>query len=152
MICEFSIISLADSMIKLGSQRFIIYGKVKLNVMSPSKLSDLDKAKIVSLILDKRPENALELLADFYRVKIPRLTVGTVRGHRSNVLAVYLPAKNVILAVNQDALFHPFVILHEWYHHIRSKSGEHRGTERHADAYAKSFIDSFKKIGRSVLS
>ena len=118
--------------------------------MSDLGPSDVEKAFIVSLILDKKPENALQLLSDFYKVKPPKLSVGTVRGHRRNVLAVYLPAKQIILAVNQDAFYHPFVILHEWYHHIRSSGGVHRGTERHANAYAKSFIDSFNKIKRST--
>ncbi len=120
--------------------------------MSDLKLSDAEKATIVSLILDKRPENALQLLADFYKVKAPKLSVGTVRGHRRNVLAVYLPTKHIILAINQEAFYHPFVIIHEWYHHIRSSGGVHRGTERHANAYAKSFIDSFEKIKRSLAS
>jgi hypothetical protein len=40
----------------------------------------------------------------------------------------------------------PFIVLHEFYHHIRTRAGVHRGSEKHANMYAKSFIDSYKKI------
>jgi len=43
-------------------------------------------------------------------------------------------------------LLNPFVILHEFYHHLRSKSvdGTHKGTERGADKFALDFITEYQ--------
>lgn len=94
------------------------------------EVDDTVKSKVVSLILRKKPEKALEILAKLYKVKNPKLRVGTVKKHRKTALAVYVYKDNTIYASNSDILCDPFVILHEFYHHIRSKSGEHRGTEK----------------------
>jgi len=101
------------------------------------------KAKVVQLILEKEPEQALELLATLYKVKNPKLRVGTVKKRRKTALAVYVHKDNTIYASNSDMLYNPFVILHEFYHHIRSKSGEHKGTEKNADLFANEFIKSY---------
>jgi hypothetical protein len=42
-------------------------------------------------------------------------------------------------------LRNPFVILHEFYHHLRTDLDlKHRGTEKHADAFAREFIQVFE--------
>jgi hypothetical protein len=74
------------------------------------------------------------------------LRVGTVKGRRKTALAVYVHEKNTIYASNSDMLYNPFVILHEFYHHIRSKSGEHKGTEKNADAFAIEFMKSYLRV------
>jgi hypothetical protein len=40
----------------------------------------------------------------------------------------------------------PFVIIHEFYHHLRSKAVDkmHRGTEKNADKFAIEFIEAYK--------
>ena len=110
-----------------------------------SELDDLTKARIVQMILDGKTENALEKLSEFYRVETPQITVGTIKRKRRTVYAVYVPGEKKIYALNSDIFYNPFVILHEYYHHIRSKLGKHRGSERHANTYAKDFIDSYNK-------
>lgn len=110
------------------------------------ELDDLAKAKIVQMILNKKTENALEKLSEFYHVESPKIVVGTIKGKRRTVYAVYVPAQKKIYALNSDIFYNPFIILHEYYHHIRSKLGVHRGSEKHANMYAKDFIDSYTRI------
>lgn len=112
-------------------------------------LDDLTRAKIVQMILDGATERALEMLSGFYRIETPRISVGTVKRKRRTVYAVYMPAKKKIYALNSDILCNPFVILHEYYHHIHSKLGVHRGSERHANMYACEFINSYTRIAGS---
>ncbi len=113
-------------------------------------MDESTKAKVVHLILEKKPEQALEMLATLYKVKNLKLRVGTVKKRRKTALAVYVHDQNTIYASNSDMLYNPFVMLHEFYHHIRTKSGEHRGTERNADAFANAFIRSYLRFKNSV--
>lgn len=101
------------------------------------------QARVVYMILDKKTEEALRVLGEFYRVKPPEIAVGTVKGKRRTAYAVYVPKERKIYAMNSDILYNPFVMLHEFYHHLRSQGGPHRGTERHANLYAQGFVDSF---------
>lgn len=110
------------------------------------EIDDSIKAKAVRLILARQPEQALEFLSTLYKIKNPKLRVGTVKGRRKTALAVYVHEKNTIYASNSDMLYNPFVILHEFYHHIRSKSGEHKGTEKNADAFAIEFMKSYLRV------
>lgn len=107
---------------------------------------DLTKAKIVYLILNKKTEEALQNLSNFYKVTPPEITVGTIKGKRRTVYAVYVQQERKIYCINSDIFYNPFIVLHEFYHHLRTKAGTHRGSERYANMYAKSFIDSYKKI------
>ncbi|MGI0092813.1 MAG: hypothetical protein ACREA8_01775, partial [Nitrosotalea sp.] len=59
---------------------------------------------------------------------------------------VYVVQEKKIYALNSDIFYNPFVMLHEYYHHIRSKLGTHRGSEKHANMYAQEFIDSYMRI------
>ncbi|MGI0018903.1 MAG: hypothetical protein ACREAY_00365 [Nitrososphaera sp.] len=106
----------------------------------------MTKAKIVYLILNRETEQALQMLSSFYRVKPPEVTVGTVKGKRRTAYAVYVPKERKIYAMNADIFYNPFVMLHEFYHHLRTQGGPHRGTERHADLYAHGFINSYKAV------
>ena len=114
------------------------------------ELDDLTKAKIVKMILDKKTETALEKLSEFYHVSSPKIVVGTIKGKRRTAYAVYLPSQKKIYALNSDVFYNPFIILHEYYHHIRSKLGVHRGSEKHANMYAKDFVDSYTRIVRQL--
>ncbi len=103
------------------------------------------KASVVALILDARPEEALDVLSRWYRVEKPRLGVGVVEGKTKGVAAVYSSRRREILAANREYLYNPFVMVHEFYHHLRSRSGRHRGTEKDADRFAMNFIETYQR-------
>jgi len=63
----------------------------------------------------------------------------------------YVTEKKTIYFSNQDALYNPFVVLHEFYHHLRSTGGKHKGTEKFADAFAEDFLDAYKEAARFTL-
>lgn len=111
-----------------------------------SNLDDLTKAKIVALILDKKTELALEKLSELYKVDAPKIVVGTIKKKRRTIYAVYVVQEKKIYALNSDIFYNPFIVLHEYYHHIRSKRGTHRGSEKNANLYAQDFIDSYMKV------
>ncbi len=110
------------------------------------RLDDITKAKVVHLILNKKTEDALESLSKFYRISPPEITVGTIKRKRTTVYAVYVQKESKIYCINSDIFYNPFIVLHEFYHHIRTKGGIHRGSEKYANTYARGFIDSYKKI------
>ena len=117
--------------------------------MSPSSSvspDDLTKAKIVYMILNRKTEEALRKLSRFYNITPPEIVVGTIKGKRRTVYAVYVQRERRIYATNSDIFYNPFIVLHEFYHHVRTKGGVHRGSEKHANTYAKSFIDSYNKL------
>ena len=114
-------------------------------------LDDLTKAKIVHMVLNKKTEEALQYLSKFYDIAPPEIVVGTVKGKRKTVYAVYVQKESKIYAINSDVFYNPFVILHEFYHHIRTKGGIHRGSEKNANRYAKSFIDAYNRIIKQMM-
>ncbi len=114
-------------------------------------LDDLTKAKIVFMILNKKTEEALQHLSKFYNTTPPEIVVGTIKGKRKTVYAVYVQKEAKIYAINSDVFYNPFVILHEFYHHIRTKGGIHRGSEKNANRYAKSFIDAYNKRIKQIM-
>ena len=114
-------------------------------------LDDITKAKIVHMILNRNTEEALQKLSKFYNVTPPEIVVGTIKGKRRTVYAVYVQKERRIYVINSDVFYNPFIVLHEFYHHIRTRAGIHRGSEKHANMYAKSFIDSYKKIVEKMM-
>ncbi len=130
---------------------FISVSFVSKRIAMTIEIDDGMKVNIVNLILEKKPEEALKLLSSMYRVKNPKLRVGTVKKRRKTALAVYVHKENTIYASDSDILYNPFVILHEFYHHIRSKSGEHRGTEKNADSFANAFIQSYCRVHKKQI-
>jgi hypothetical protein len=106
------------------------------------------KAEIVAMILDSKTEAALEMLCGRYRVSVPRLGVGVLEGRTKGVAAVYSLERKEILAARREYLYDPFVMIHEFYHHLRSISGKHRGTEKQADRFALDFIDAYREVQR----
>ena len=110
------------------------------------QLDDMTKAKVVDLILNKKTEEALQSLSKIYRISPPEITVGTIKGKRRTVYAVYVQKESKIYCINSDIFYNPFIVLHEFYHHIRTKGGIHKGSEKYANTYARDFIDSYKKI------
>lgn len=116
-----------------------------------TSLDDITKAEIVHMILYRNTEEALQKLSKFYNVTPPEIVVGTIKGKRRTVYAVYVQKERRIYVINSDVFYNPFIVLHEFYHHIRTRAGVHRGSEKHANMYAKSFIDSYKKIVEKMM-
>ena len=111
------------------------------------------QARVVYLILSKRTEDALQVLSNFYHLAPPEIAVGTVKGKRRTAYAVYVQKEKKIYAMDSEIFYNPFVVLHEFYHHLRSSGGSHRGTERHANEFAQHFIKSYKAVvNRTVRS
>lgn len=104
--------------------------------------SGSERAAIVALIIDRQPEEALKRLSLYYKVTPPKLRIGRVKRH-SNSLAVYQSSKKTIYVSNQDFLYSPQILLHEFYHHLRSIDGRHKGNEKYADKFAQSFLISY---------
>ena len=102
------------------------------------------QALIVKMILNKRTEESLQLLSNFYNIQPPEVVVGTIKGKRKTVHAVYVGNQKRIYATNSDIFYNPFVILHEFYHHLRYRGMEHRGSEKNADNFALQFINSYR--------
>lgn len=109
-------------------------------------LDEYFKAKIVQMILNKRTEEAILTLSKYYEIKEPEIVIGTIKGKRKTVYAVYVQKESRIYCLNSDVFFNPFIILHEFYHHLRMVAGIHRGSEKHANQYAREFILSYKKF------
>jgi hypothetical protein len=115
-----------------------------------NELNDLYRTSIVQMILDKRTEEALLTISKFYGIKAPEIVVGTVKGKRRTVYAVYVQKESRIYCINSDVLYNPFIIIHEFYHHLRTVAGVHKGSEKHANQYAKEFIASYNKVMNQI--
>jgi hypothetical protein len=101
---------------------------------------------VVQLVLDGKAEAALELLAKYYNISPPKLRVGLPKRHRKNTLGCYSAKSETIFVLDSDALKEPSIVLHEFYHHLRTSpvARRHKGTEKHANGFAKEFIDAHK--------
>lgn len=108
------------------------------------------KPLIVWLILSGKPEEALELLAKNYQVAVPNLKVGLPKRHKRKAYGCYTARTKTIHVLNSDVLINPFVILHEFYHHLRSKAVDriHRGTESNADKFALEYINTYQEFAK----
>jgi hypothetical protein len=105
------------------------------------------EASIVWLILNGETEKALETLAKHYGVDLPKLRVGLPKGRRIKTLGCYTAKNKTISVLNSDVLKQPFVILHEFYHHLRTNAdAKHLGTEKYADEFAKKFIQAYNSM------
>lgn len=91
-------------------------------------------------------------MAKEYRVEIPKLDVGLPKGHTRNAYGTYNAKNHTICVMNSDIFSNPFVILHEFYHHLRSKSvdKQHRGTEKNADKFAIDYLRAYEVAVRAA--
>lgn len=110
------------------------------------ELDDIFRAYIVQLIIDKKTEEALESLSRFYNIRPPDIVVGTIKGKRRTVYAVYVQRESRIYCINSEIFYNPFIVMHEFYHHLRTTAGVHKGSEKHANTYARRFIESYRTI------
>ncbi len=110
------------------------------------------KPTIVQLILNKQTEEALSMLSQKYGLETPKLKIGLPKGHKNNVYGCYTNQNATISVLNSDILGNPFVILHEFYHHLRSRSvdKQHRGTEKNADKFAVEFLREYEEATRGA--
>jgi len=110
---------------------------------SKSKTTSTDlsfQQNVVQLIaIARRPEEALDLLSEHYRVERPLLRMGLPSGEKK-ALGCYVHRDKTIYISSQEYLYDPYVIIHEFYHHLRHVGGKHRGTERHARDFALAFL------------
>ena len=106
------------------------------------------KAYVVYLILSRDTEKAVELVSRKHDVRIPKLSIGIAKG-KKRALGVYSVEGNAISFKDQDQFFDPFVVLHEMYHCIRSRSGSHRGNEKNADRFALDYISVYNEFVRA---
>ncbi len=113
-----------------------------MNSRSAADSKELLRGKVVGLIIDGKAELALKLLSEYYDVGQPDLRVGTVKRHR-RVLACYLEKEERIYLSKSNYLTNPFVILHEFYHHLRASQAKRRQVEKRADQFAANFIREF---------
>jgi hypothetical protein len=103
------------------------------------------KPLTVWLILNGKAEEALALLAKNYKVNTPKLKVGLPKGRKKNVFGCYTSRDETISVLNSDTIGNPFVILHEFYHHMHTSiDKKHKGTEKNADRFANEFIQEYK--------
>ncbi|XHH09686.1 MAG: hypothetical protein ACFCUE_03410 [Candidatus Bathyarchaeia archaeon] len=109
------------------------------------------KPAIVLLILNGKTEQALELLSKHYNINTPKLKVGLPKGHKTVAYGCYTSKTETITVLNSEMLNNPFVILHEFYHHLRSRSVDkiHKGTEKNADKFALEFVEAYKLAANS---
>jgi len=103
------------------------------------------KARTVHLILSKKPEEALKRLSEYYNVEVPKVKIGMPKGHVKS-RGCYVAGKKTIYFSHRDALYNPYVVLHEFYHHLRTIDRKHKGTEKLADAFAKGFMEAYKEL------
>jgi len=103
----------------------------------------LFKARIVQLILMKETDEALKALSHHHNVDAPHLKVGMPKKY-SKKIGCYVSKTKTIHVTSQEKLEDPFVILHEFYHHLRTQDRKHRGTEKHANRFAEEFIEAFQ--------
>ena len=96
--------------------------------------------------MDSKPEEAIGVLSKWYKVSEPKLGVWVVEGKTKGVAAVYSQRRKEILAARREYLYNPFVMVHEFYHHLRSVSGKHRGTEKQADKFALEFVAAYQRM------
>jgi hypothetical protein len=67
------------------------------------------------------------------------------KGRRKNV-GCYVARKRTIYVSNLHELNSPYVILHEFYHHLRTYNMKHRGTEKHAERFAEDYVEAYKIV------
>jgi hypothetical protein len=105
------------------------------------------QASIVWLILRGETEKALQMLASHYSVSAPRIKVGLPKGYKRKTIGCYNAKNRTISVLNSDTLREPLIILHEFYHHLRTDTGaRHRGTEKLAGKFAQEFVHAYESI------
>jgi hypothetical protein len=103
------------------------------------------KAKVVTLILSRDTEEALQLLSQCYEIVKPKLKVGMPKRYSKNP-ACYVAKTLTIHVSSQEILWNPHVILHEFYHHLRNFKDAQGGIEKYANRFAKNYLQAYRNI------
>lgn len=120
-----------------------------MSKLSADQSKRLFRVQIVALIIDGQTELALRLLSEHYGITEPSLRVGTVKGHRK-VAGCYVKNEERIYLAKSEYITNPFLILHEFYHHLRASDvGKNRQVDKRADVFASNFIRDFVSTYRS---
>lgn len=83
-------------------------------------------------------------------MKPPKIKVGLPKGHKTRAFGCYTAKDATISVLNSDTMVNPFVILHEFYHHIRTSiDKKHKGTEKNANKFAREFIIAYQSLPKS---
>jgi hypothetical protein len=115
-------------------------------------VEDKAKALIVWLILNGETEKALEQLAKQHSVSVPNLEVGLPKKHKKRAAGCYTARNKTISVLNSDTLKNPFIILHEFYHHLRTTVDQkQKGTEKYANEFARDFIEAYRRVVAEAL-
>jgi hypothetical protein len=109
------------------------------------------KAKIVYLILSKNTSEALQLLSSHYGVVEPKLRIGMPKRYSKNP-GCYVHNRRTIHISRREILYDPFVILHEFYHHLRRVSNAQGGIEKYADRFAKDYLRAYQELKHQSLT
>jgi hypothetical protein len=102
------------------------------------------RAKIVWMILSKNTDEALMVLSNYYEVLEPKLKVGMPKRYSKNP-ACYVHKSRTIHVSHREILYRPNIILHEFYHHLRSVKNAQGGIEKYADSFAKKYFEAYKE-------
>ena len=111
-------------------------------------MSNNFRVLVVGLIVSGETWKALEVLSEHYGVPTPRLRVGMPKGYKRRA-GCYVSKTQTIHVRNRESLYNPHVILHEFYHHLRSVTDAHGGVEKRAEEFARNFIEVYKQRFRS---
>lgn len=103
------------------------------------------RATAVKKILEGRTEEAIASLAKFYEIRAPSLKVGLPKRFKK-AKGCYDSRRRLICLRSSAEYKDPFVILHEFYHHLRNERGEFSGSEKNADLFALRSIIYFREI------
>lgn len=95
--------------------------------------------------MSKNTEQALEQLSAHYDVVVPKLKVGMPKRYSKNP-GCYVGKTRVIHVSNREILYNPFVILHEFYHHLRSVTNAQGGIEKYANGFAQDYLQAYRKM------
>ncbi len=101
------------------------------------------RTNIVYLILSKDTEHALHLLSRHYKVVEPKIKVGMPKRYSKNA-ACYVAKTKTIHVSHREILCNPRVILHEFYHHLRTVSDAQGGIEKYANKFAANYVRTFQ--------
>ena len=103
------------------------------------------KSSIVQLILNGKTEKAIKLLSKHYEIPTPKLKIGMPKGHLKNA-ACYIQKTKTIHFSKRETFQNPHIVLHEFYHHLRTSTDKHGGIEKNADKFAEKFLEAYKKL------
>ena len=97
---------------------------------------------VVGLIVSRDPWRALQVLSEHYGVPAPALRVGMPKGYKG-MAGCYVSKSQTIHVRSRETLYDPRVILHEFYHHLRSVTDAHGGIEKKANEFAENFLKAY---------